>query len=159
MSTAQAGILWVADAAVGWELCCLNLADCGFNQLSEFLPLSFRNRSFQVLDFRLLFPNEGNDGDFRNATGPRVRGELRVKRKDVVRPFRIAAGSGLPVQNARGVIECPDGIEVGDEQLPLSRETNSCSESKRPGASPTLVPQGLHACKAISPYSSRWYRH
>src|SRR5712664_2323691 len=115
MGAAQAAVLGKADTAVRNKLSCFDLADRCFHQAPELLTLLFRDRRSQILNFGSMLTDEDDQCYFRNPTYPGIADELRVKRKQSLWLHRIAAGCGLPIDQAVLAIDLPEGIKIGNE--------------------------------------------
>ena len=117
MRAAHAAVLRETDPAVGRELGCLDLADCGCHKAPKFLALLFRDRGLQVLDLRLVFSYEDNESHIGNSGHPRIADQLRVEGKQPGGLLRITAGRSLPVHKAPDSIELTDGVDVGNKLI------------------------------------------
>src|SRR2546425_8038660 len=110
-----ARVLGETDAAVGQKLGGLDPPDGVFNQLAEFLALLLSDRGTQVLDFDQPLADENHQRDVGDAGDPGVANQLRIQGQEPIRLLRVAAGSGLPLQQAAGAIQLSDSIDVGHE--------------------------------------------
>src|SRR5712692_5759561 len=100
MGAAQTAVLGKADTAVRNKLSLFDLANGCLHKAPELLPLLFRDRRSQILNFGSMFPHEDDQSHFRNPTDPGIADELRVERKQSLGLHRIATGSCLPVDQA-----------------------------------------------------------
>src|SRR5712692_3884051 len=115
MWAAQAAVLGEADTAVRNKLSRFDLANGCLHQAPELLPLLFRDRRSQILNFGSMLPDEDDQGYFRNPTDPGITDELWIERKQSLGLRRIATGGCLPVDQAVLAIDLPEGIEIGNE--------------------------------------------
>jgi hypothetical protein len=115
MGAAQAAVLGKADTAVRIKLSRFDLADRGLHQAPELLPLFFRDRRSQILNFGSMLPDEDDQCYFWNPADPGITDELRVERKQSLGLHRIATGGCLPVDQAVLAIDLPEGIQIGNE--------------------------------------------
>src|ERR1700722_14097521 len=115
MGTADAPVLWETDSRTGRELCPLDLANRRFHQLAKLPTLFFGHRSQQVLNLRDAFPHECHNGYLRDATDPGVADQLKVKRCQPLRYFRIPSTGGFPFKQSSCPVQMADGIDVGHE--------------------------------------------
>jgi hypothetical protein len=90
---------------MGEEVTSLDAANGIRNKFPILLSLLFADPGLQVLDLRQALADKGDDGDVWDAAHPGVADELGVKRKQPFRLFRVAAGGGLPLDQAAGAIE------------------------------------------------------
>src|SRR5713226_3844233 len=118
MWATHASVLGKADTAVRNKLSRFDLADRCLDKPSELLPLLFRDRRSQILNFGSMLSDEDDQCHLRNPTDPGITDELRIERKQSLGLHRIAAGCGLPVDQAVLAIDLPDGIKIRDEFAP-----------------------------------------
>src|SRR6266852_7968631 len=115
MWAAQAAVLGEADTAVRNKLSRFDLANGCLHEAPELLPLFFRDRRSQILNFGSMLPDEDDQCYFRNPANPGIADELGVERKQSLGLHRIATGCCLPVDQAVLAIHLPDGIQIGNE--------------------------------------------
>src|SRR5713226_7488944 len=115
MGAAQAAVLGKADTAVGNKLSRFDLADRCLHEAPELLPLFFRDRRSQILNFGSMLPDEDDQCYFRNPTDPGIADELRIERKQSLGLHRISTGCCFPVNQAVLAIDLPEGIQIGNE--------------------------------------------
>ena len=85
--------------------------------MAKFLALLVGDGGAQVLDLDQALADEDDLGDFGDAGHPGIADQLRIERKQTLRLFRVAGRSGLPLDQAAGAVQLPDGIDVGDEVI------------------------------------------
>src|SRR5712692_5440516 len=115
MRAAHAAVLGKAETAVRNKLSRFDLTDRCLHKAPELLPLLFRDRRSQILNFGSMFPHEDDQCYFRNPADPGITDELRVERKQSLRLHRIAAGGCLPVDQAVLATDLPESIKIGNE--------------------------------------------
>jgi len=69
----------------------------------------------EVLNLDQPLADKHNLSYARNTGDPRIANQLMVQGKQSRWLFRIAAGGGLPLEQAAGAVELADGIHVGHE--------------------------------------------
>src|SRR5260370_30763778 len=97
MGAAQTAVLGKTDTAVRNKLSRFDLADRCLHKAPELLPLFFRDRRSQILNFRSMLPYEDDQCYFRNPTDPGIADELEIERKQSLELHRITTGRSLPV--------------------------------------------------------------
>ncbi len=136
---------------MGQELASFNLSDGGLDQLTKFLPLIIRDGRAQVLNLGQALAYENHYSRFSDAAHPGVTDQLRVERQQACRLFRIAAAGGLPLQQAAGAVQIPEGIDIGHEVLTVGKLTDQLGLQVAPRLAdadaiiPSQLLQQLHA--------------
>jgi len=115
VGTAGAGVLGKADATVPQKLGGLDPPDGVFDELAEFLALLVGDRGVQVLNLDQSLADEDHLGDFGNARNPGVADQLRIQSQQSIGLLWVAAGGGLPLDQAACPIQLPQGIDIGYE--------------------------------------------
>jgi len=93
----------------------LDPPDRVFDQMTEFLALLVGDRGVEVLNFNQPLADEYDLGNLGNACHPGIANQLWVEGQQSLRFVRVAAGGGLPLEQAAGAVELADGIHVGHE--------------------------------------------
>src|SRR5579872_4716587 len=105
------------------ELRRLDPGDRVHDQLPELLPLFVGDGSTEVLDFDQPFADEDHLGDFGDAGHPGIADQLGVEGQESIRFFRVAAGGGLPLDQALGIVDFANGIDISDEVVVVGDRT------------------------------------
>jgi hypothetical protein len=83
--------------------------------MAELLTLFLGDGRSKVLNLSQALANEYDLSDFSNSGYPGVADELGIQSEQSRRLFRVAAGTGFPLEQTTPAIEFPDGIDIGDE--------------------------------------------
>jgi hypothetical protein len=110
-----------ANATVRIKVAGFNLIYRGLHQSAEFFALRFGNGRLQILDLRMVFPDEDYESYFGNSGKLGITDQLRIERKQACGIIRIPGSSCFPIDDAAQAIEFTNGIHVGQEVI-SSRE-------------------------------------
>ena len=83
-----------------------------FDDLAKLVAFLSSNCGAQVLNFHQALANEDNLGHFRDAGDPGVANELGVKNEEPIRLLWVAAGGGLPFEQAGGTVQPSDPVNI-----------------------------------------------
>src|SRR5213078_1633160 len=103
--TTAAGVLWKANAAVRQKLGRLDPLDRVSDQLSEFLALLLGNRGPQILHFHQPLAHKNHHRHICNSCHPGIANQLRIECQQSIGRFRVAARSGLPLDEGASAIQ------------------------------------------------------
>src|SRR5258707_1854596 len=113
--TAGAGVLGETDTTVRQELGGFDPPDRVLNQVAELLALFVADGCPEVLNLDQAFADKHHLSHVCDTCDPGIANQLRIQGQQSGRLFRIAAGGGLPLDEAAGAVELSDGIDVGHE--------------------------------------------
>jgi hypothetical protein len=116
---AAAGILWEADPAVRQELGGLNPSNRVLDQLAELKTLFVGDRGTEILDLNQALSDEDDLGDFSDPAHPGIANQLWIQCQHPLRLFLVAAGSGLPLNQARCSVQVPNRVDISYEVMLL----------------------------------------
>src|ERR1700688_4227261 len=100
MRATDTTVLREANTTVRIKMTGFNLIYRGLHQSTEFLALCLGNGGFQILDLRMVFANEHDEGHFGNSGKPGITDQLRIERKQACGIIRISGSSGFPIDDA-----------------------------------------------------------
>src|SRR4029077_13752180 len=69
----------------------------------------------KILNLDQSLADEYDLGHFRDASDPRVAGQLGIEGQQPARFFRIATRCGLPFQQTALTVQRSDGVDIGNE--------------------------------------------